>query len=529
LFRPADAGTVERVSHDREGKMGRPEKPLDPGDGPVQRLACELRALRADAGSPTYRSMACRAHYSATALAQAAAGDRLPSLAVVLAFARACGGDPDEWQRQWTRAAEESAAVRDDDVALAPYRGLGRFESSDQHLFFGRDRAVDGVLELMRTRRFGALSGPSGSGKSSLLRAGVLPVLREAARHVGRPVTVHLITPGPRPATTHERLLSPGVDDPERWIVVDESHELCTLAPDLGEKLRFIELLLTARRPESRLRVLVTIRSDFRWWCPQNTPWLGALRDSTMELPAMTSAELREAIVRPAAAAGLVVERELTARLVDDVVGQPNMLPMLSHVLLQTWRRRRRRVLTLADYEAVGGVHGAVAATAEAVFDRLTARQRRTARRVLLRLVSPGENQAGTRRPVRRAELCAFEDPETWSVLHALVDARLVTLGEDAVELAHDTLITQWPRLRQWLDDDRERLLHHRHLTEAARAWQHLGRDDCDLYRGKRLAIAEGFFLAGREPDGLTVLEHEFLLASRHARGSADPVVSQGA
>src|SRR3954454_15425230 len=107
--------------------MGRPEKPLDPGEGPVQRFACELRALRADAGSPTYRSMACRAHYSPTALAHAAAGDRLPSLAVVVAFARACGGDPDEWQQRWSQAAEESAAFRDDDVALSPYRGLERF------------------------------------------------------------------------------------------------------------------------------------------------------------------------------------------------------------------------------------------------------------------------------------------------------------------------------------------------------------------------------------------------------------------
>ena len=507
--------------------MGRPEKPLAPCEGPVQRLASELRALRAAAGSPTYRSMACRAHYSATALAQAAAGDRLPSLAVVLAFARACGGDPDEWQRQWTRASEESTAVRDDDIALAPYRGLERFDSSHQHLFFGRDRVVDGLLALMRRTRFAALSGPSGSGKSSLLRAGVVPVLEEAALHAGRPVTVHLITPGPHPATTHERLLSPGIKDPERWIIVDESHELCTLMPDLDEKLRFIELLLTARRPESRLRVLLNIRSDFRWWCPQKTPWLDALRDSTMEMPVMTSAELREAIVRPAAAAGLAVERELTARLVDDVAGQPNMLPMLSHALLQTWRRRRRRVLTLADYEAIGGVRGAVAETAEAVFHRLTVRQRRTARRVLLRLISPSESHAGTRRPVRRAELCAFEDPETWSVLHALVDARLVTLGDDAVELAHNALITQWPRLRQWLDDDRERLVHHRHLTEAARAWQHLGRDDCDLYRGKRLAIAEELFLTGPEPAGLTVLEHEFLLASRQAGESADPVVSR--
>lgn len=499
--------------------MGRPEKPLDPGEGPVQRFASELRALRSDAGSPTYRSMACRAHYSPTALAQAAAGDRLPSLAVVVAFARACGGNPDEWQQRWSQAAEESAAFRDDDVALSPYRGLERFESEQRHLFFGRDRVVDSLLDLIRTKRFAALSGPSGSGKSSLLRAGLLPVLRDAARCAGHPVTVHLITPGPRPATTYEQLLSPGADDPERWIVVDESHELGTPVPDLDERLRFVELLVAARRPESRLRVVLNLRPDFLWWCPRRTPWLDTLTDCTVRIPGMTSAELREAIVRPAAAAGLAVERDLTARLVDDFLGQPTMLPMVSNTLLRVWCRRRGRVLTLADYEETGGVRGALATTAEEVFDRLCARQRLTARRVLRRFVAPDENRSYVRRPVRPSELRAFEDRETRPVLNTLVGARLVTLGENSAELTHDAVISESPRLRRWLEEDRERLLHHRYLTEAAGAWQELGHDECDLYRGKRLAIAESLFLSCQEPDELTGLEREFLTASRHAQG----------
>ncbi|WP_405770811.1 hypothetical protein [Streptomyces sp. NBC_01538] len=502
--------------------MGRPEKPLDPGEGPVQRFACELRALRADAGSPTYRSMACRAHYSPTALAQAAAGDRLPSLAVVMAFVRACGGNADDWQRRWSLAAAKSAAFRDDDIALAPYRGLARYESEHRRLFFGRDPVVDSLLELIRTRRLAVLAGPSGSGKSSLLRAGLLPVLREAARCVAGPVSVHLITPGPTPATTHERLLSPGGDDPERWIVVDESHEPGTVLPDPEELLRFIELLMAARRPESRLRVVLNLRPDFRRRRPRQAPWLDELAGCAVRMPVMTSAELREVIVRPAESAGLVVERELTARLIDDVLGQPAMLPLLSNALLRTWGLRRGRVLTLADYEAIGGAHGAVATIAEDVFGRLCARQRLTARKVLRRFVAPGENRSYARRPVGRSELRAFEDGESWPVLNTLVGARLVTLDEECAELTHDAVLDTCPSLRRWLEEDRERLLHHRYLTEASRAWQALGHDACDLYRGKRLAIAERLFLDCREPGELTGLEREFLMASRRDRDAGD-------
>jgi hypothetical protein len=137
---------------------------------------------------------------------------------------------------------------------------------------------------------------------------------------------------------------------------------------------------------------------------------------------------------------------------------------------------------------------------------------------VLLRLVAPGDGHADASRPVRCAELCAFRDPGIRPVVEALAEARLVTLDSDSVQLAHDALLRKWPRLAGWLDEDRERLLHHRHLTRATRDWHQLGQDDGDLYRGKRLAIAERLFPAGEEPDELSAPERAFLAASLAAR-----------
>jgi transcriptional regulator with XRE-family HTH domain len=158
---------------------GRRENPVDPTAGPLARFAAELRKLRSQAGSPTYRVMAKRTGQGASTLSQAAAGDRLPTLPVVLAYVRACGGDVEQWETRWRETAAEAAAEpRADEDAEAPYRGLARFEPGDAGLFFGRDQLTDRLLELATSRRFTAVFGPSGSGKSSPLRAGLIPRLR---------------------------------------------------------------------------------------------------------------------------------------------------------------------------------------------------------------------------------------------------------------------------------------------------------------------------------------------------------------
>ncbi|MFI6009488.1 hypothetical protein ACIBAG_11765 [Streptomyces sp. NPDC051243] len=500
--------------------MGRPERPLDPTAGPVPRLAHELRELRRTAGSPSYRKMAETADFSATTLSQAAAGERLPSLAVVQGYVRACGGDPDEWEPRWKDAeAEVAGEVREDDEdAAPPYRGLARFEPADQGLFFGRDRLTEDLLRLVCEHRFAAVFGASGSGKSSLLRAGLIPRLQEEIADRGRPAVLRVLTPGDRPAGMYGHLLTPAADEPESWVVVDQFEEVFTLCRDRAERARFIDLLLTARDPDSRLRVLIAVRADFYPRCGEHRGLADTLSGAGLLVGPMNAEELREAVVKPAQEVGLLVERELTARIVEEVLDEPGGLPMLSHALLETWRRRKSRLLTLAAYEAAGGVRGAIAASAEEAYGQLTEEQADAARQLLLRMVEPGQGTPDTRRPLTRAEREEWACSHVPVVVERLARARLLTVDEDAVQLAHEALITSWPRLRGWIEEDRERLRHHRRLTEAARVWLEHDRDPGTLYRGTRLARVTELIPEHEVARSLTVPEREFLTAALAAR-----------
>ena len=502
--------------------MGRPERPLNPTTGPVQRLACELRELRKGAGNPSYRAMAKTAGFSSTTLSQAAAGERLPSLAVVLGYVRACGADPAEWELRWKEAETEldrdPAELPED--APSPYRGLTRFEPSDRHLFFGRDRTVTEVGELVSQHRFAALFGPSGSGKSSLLRAGLIPRLQEMSAAREDPVRLRILTPGPTPATTYGHLFTPTEVDPESWVVVDQFEEIFTLCRDPHERSRFVDLLLAARDPESRLRVLVAVRADFYARCAEHRGLADALRGAALLLGPMAADELRKAVVGPAQAVGCLVERTLTARLIDEVQGEPGGLPMLSHALLETWRRRKGRTLTLDAYEAAGGVRGAIAASAEKVYGDLSPEQADTARHLMLRMVEPGQGTPDTRRPLTRAELGEWAAPHATVVVERLTRARLLTADEEGVQLAHEALITCWPRLHAWIEQDRERLRQHRMLADAARSWLEHDRDPGALYRGTRLTRAEELFPDHERDQALTASERQFLTRAIEARES---------
>ncbi|WP_313043158.1 nSTAND1 domain-containing NTPase [Nonomuraea jabiensis] len=494
--------------------VGRRESPVDPAAGPVQRFASELRKLRQEAGL-TYRAMAKRAGYSVTTLSQAAAGERLASLPVVLSFVETCGGDVSEWERRWQQVAHELARETvDDDGAAGPYLGLAPYDTHDSGRFFGRDRLVEELRELLRRHRFAAVFGPSGSGKSSLLRAGLVPAARGETAPTGESLgQSRILTPGEHPMLHADRL-RPGEGDSDMLIVVDQFEEVFTLCQDQRERRQFIDLLLNARQPQSQMKVVIAVRADFYGRCAEHRELTAALREANLLVGPMNQEELREAIVRPAMAEGLTVERALTAEIVADVADEPGALPLMSHALREVWRRRTGKMLTLDAYESVGRVHGAISHTAEELYSGLSPAQASIARRVLLRLIQPGEQAQDTRRPAARAELDPYEESDTGLVIEQLAGARLVTLHQDTVELAHEALIESWPRLRGWVDEGRDRLRTHRQLTDAATAWEAHGRDTGLLYRGTRLAVVDKLFIEPPNRDDLTPLERSFVDAS---------------
>jgi WD40 repeat protein len=515
----------------------RPERALEETSGLLGEFAAGLRELRDKAGKPTYRELSTLAHYSAAALSEAAGGRKLPSLAVTLAFVRACVGDTDEWEARWREVSAELATPEDPDPdESAPYVGLARFEIADADRFFGRDALTQNLVNRVRETRFLGVFGASGTGKSSLLRAGLLAKLGDADAIV--------LTPGDRPfdecavhlsALSGESVTSVRDDldtDPENLhlhirralagrqegtdlvLVVDQFEEVFTQC-ESADRDSFITALVHAAKTEgSRARVVLGIRADFYGHCGRYPQLLEALTDAQVLVGPMTPDELREAIVRPAAQANLSVGTPLVSRLMADTAGQPAVLPLLSHALLETWRRRSGMTLTLAGYEKSGGIQHALARTADEIYASLDPALQAAARNLFLRLVAINDDAEDTKRRLPRRELESLGEGTT-VVLDELVAARLLTVDKNGVELAHEALIRHWPRLTDWLGDDRTGLRIHRQLTEAADSWESVGRDTGALYRGVRLNAAHDW-MTSRERT-LSQHEKEFLHASRAA------------
>ncbi|MFC3896076.1 helix-turn-helix domain-containing protein [Lentzea rhizosphaerae] len=478
--------------------MPRAERPLDDDQTELGRFAADLRRLRDKAGKPSYRELASRAHYSAASLSDAAGGRRLPTLAVTLAYVTACGGDPEEWKERW-----HAIAAPPGETSQAPYVGLKSFQREDADRFFGREKLTAKLLDLSKKRAFVVVVGASGSGKSSLLRAGLAPRVKNALVFTPgvQPIDECAVRLGQLTGESAVKLVAELADpralglrirqlDEDLVLVIDQFEELFTLA-GAAQRDWFIKALLSAPH------VVIGVRADFYGHLSRHPELVEAIEGAQVLVGPMTPDELRRAITEPAQRAGATVETALVARLVADVAGQAAALPLVQHALVETWHRRRGMTLSLAGYEEAGGVEHALARTAEAVFGDLSDLQQTAAKQIFLRLIALGE---GTEDTKRRAALRHL-DPD---VLERLAGARLVTLSEQYVELTHEALIRSWPRLRDWVAEDRNALNVHHRLTEAAAAWD--GHDPDQLYRGARLADA-----AALDRDALTPDERAFV------------------
>ncbi|MGW6447561.1 nSTAND1 domain-containing NTPase [Lentzea sp. NPDC055074] len=501
--------------------MPRPERPLDAAQDAVQRFAADLRALRNDAGMPTYRQLAERSGYAVSTVAAAAGGRRLPTLDVALAYAMACGGEKQEWSAKWQAAALALAEARGapEGDNRAPYCGLSSFRATDADLFFGREKLVAEVVERIAQHQVTVVLGPSGAGKSSLLAAGVVPALRQPD------LRAVIMSPGNRPwASLLGELGAAGdgrvaateaVDavlaDTRLLIVVDQFEELYTLC-DADERTSFIDGVLgLAGRADRRVRLVLGVRADFYGRCAEHPGLIEVLRSNQVLVGPMGRDELCAAVSRPALSVGLSVERALLVTVVNEAVGQAGVLPLLSHALLETWRRRRGDVLTAAGFAAAGGINAAVARTAETAFGALDPAARALAAEMLLRLLTLDEDTgAAVRRRVDVAELLGFA-PDADAVVDRLACARLITVDQDTAEIAHDAVLTAWPRLRGWIDDHRDALRVHRSIAEATRIWAGAGHDPATLATGARLEHLRAYAESGSPPVRLSQEERAFL------------------
>ncbi len=384
-----------------------------------------------------------------------------------------------------------------------PFLGLMAFKPDDKEFFFGREALVAKLAEKLKAHNFLAVLGPSGSGKSSLAFAGLVPAL-------GLPWVS--LTPGGDPSAALAV-----VTDEHRLVIVDQFEELFTLAGDDSARQAFIAKMLDLARTR---KVVLTLRADF-WG---EIARYAALKDEMQAhqelVPPMTPDELRQAIERQAEKVGLRFEADLSEDILDDVQDEPGAMPLLQHALLLLWGRRHGRWLRQDEYRALGGIQKAIAKTADELYESLPRAEQERVRDIFMHLArldeESSEEARDTRRRVALDELVpAGKSPEaTLALVKQLADARLVVTGqapggEQTVEVAHEAIIRHWPRLRTWLDENRQDLLLHARLADAACQWRILDHDPGALLRGVRLERARS--LAQSHPDWITRSEREYL------------------
>jgi hypothetical protein len=452
------------------------------------------------------------------------------------------------------RSDAGSPATSSSPAALCPYRGLRAFREEDALLFFGREACATELLNRLHAHKLVAVVGPSGSGKSSVMHAGLLPLLRRQRPPMPAYDTV-TFTPGKRPFHSLAAALSPlwasqasktdmlvsmerlgnglasgevsldsaialalsessGTD--RLLVIVDQFEELFTLTPP-ADRGRFVKTLLDCTE-SAPMAIALTLRADFYGRAIGLSRDLSdSIQQGLVNVGPMTREELRRAVENPAREAGLEFESGLVDRMLDHVEHQPGNLPLLEFALTELWERRSGRLLSHRGYDDSGGIEGAIGKRAEEQFSRLAPAEQATASRVFTRLVrvaSATEEGTDTR---QRISVSNF-DARAHSVIQSFVTARLLVVSRDpisndeTVEIAHEALIRRWPRLREALTDDREFLLWRQRIGLTVNEWQHSGRDAGFLLRGALLAEARR--LIRQRVADLNDLEREFVRRS---------------
>ena len=432
--------------------------------------------------------------------------------------------------------------------SVCPYRGLAAFQPEDAGRFFGREGLVADLVDRLDHDRLLFVIGPSGSGKSSVVRAGLIPAVSAGALPGSDRWSVALFSPrsGPTAELSYQlRRIADEVapdrgvhDDPSSVLeaaearrltdaicgsdggllmVIDQFEELFTLN-QRREQETFLETLAAVMDPAgSRVRAVLSMRADFYGTCA-TFPWLARRITANQVLVGpMSRADLRKAIEQPAATVGLGLEDGLVDAVLEDGGSEPAALPLVSHAMAETWQRREGDTLTLAGYRRAGGVAGSISQTADSLYETVFDEAEQDAcRRLMLRLVTPGTGTSDTRRRLSMRELESDHAPEVSRKVAAdMIDARLLTIDRDALEIAHEALLQSWPRLRDWIQEGRDDLRTRQRVDYAADEWSVQGRDPDLLYRGTPLQATLEW--AAGHSDILGPAEEEFLAASREA------------
>ena len=432
---------------------------------------------------------------------------------------------------------------------LCPYLGLDAFQEKNKEYFFGRQRMIDLLVERIAEEDLLAVLGPSGAGKSSLVRAGLLPVLKSGgiegsekwhylppmvpgssplfnlARRLKQLLTDCKLTPreivkkmeGDSGALSD--LLEEYLPDEIVVIVVDQFEELFTLCEDQAVRRILIDNLRSVIKNEEGPgdhKLILTMRSDFENHLARQPDFQSDFERGVVRMAPLTASELRDVIEKPAALVGLKFEEGVVDALLGDILGEPAALPLLQFSLLKLWDGRQRNRVTWEVYHEMGGGRQALANSADRFYRSLIPEEQVTVRRIFSRIVRPGTGLEVTSNRIRRESLYARgESPDRIDrVLEKLVAERLVRLtqggsrADDQVEVAHEALVRNWPRLVNWLEDERIQLRERLRLTSAAEQWRALNEDASTLLRGRQLDETNQY-------DDLNALESAYVAASR--------------